>query len=129
MGETAAGKKSTVYEVDNSQAEAEAAAAEALRKKQAEEAEQKAKMQRDLEEIRKKQEAEVAEAKRLKEEEELKRQLELEKSKVPPAPKGMSFIAMKMHLKKNGVDRNRVDNCLGKYELEKLAAECGIEFP
>merc|ERR1711924_510598 len=105
---------------------------------------QKAKMQRDLEEIRKKQEAEeaarkkaeaeaakaeMAEAKRLKEEEELKRQLELEKSKVPPAPKGMSFIAMKMHLKKNGVDRNRVDNCLGKYELEKLAAECGIEFP
>lgn len=148
---SASGVKATVYEVDTTEADAaavreatEKAAAAELRRKQAEEEEHKARLQKDLEELQKKKEAE--EAKRLaaeaadskaamaaaaadREQAALQKQLADAKSVVPAAPKGMSFIKMKMYLKKNGADRSRVDNCLGKYELEKLADELGIEFP
>ena len=164
---SASGVKATVYEVDTTEADAaavreatEKAAAAELMRKQAEEEEHKARLQKDLEELQKKKEAE--EAKRLaaeaadskaamaaaaadREQAALQKQLADAKSVVPAAPKGMSFIKMKMYLKKvtrttapirsfeccvqNGADRSRVDNCLGKYELEKLADELGIEFP
>jgi len=48
--------------------------------------------------------------------------------KAPALARSMSFKAMKQHLKAAGVAKARVDQCMGKYELEKLAEECGISF-
>eukprot|EP00656_Telonema_subtile_P049203 TRINITY_DN6057_c0_g1_i4.p1 TRINITY_DN6057_c0_g1~~TRINITY_DN6057_c0_g1_i4.p1 ORF type:complete len:352 (+),score=103.71 TRINITY_DN6057_c0_g1_i4:112-1167(+) len=49
-------------------------------------------------------------------------------SEKPAAKSGkpMSYMALKKHLKQEGVDPSRVNACLGKYELEQLARECDV---
>eukprot|EP00658_Telonema_sp_P-2_P064947 TRINITY_DN54307_c0_g1_i1.p1 TRINITY_DN54307_c0_g1~~TRINITY_DN54307_c0_g1_i1.p1 ORF type:complete len:533 (-),score=120.65 TRINITY_DN54307_c0_g1_i1:272-1870(-) len=47
-------------------------------------------------------------------------------SKSPARP--TSFMAMKRHLIKAGVDSQRVDQCLGKYELVRLASEHNVSI-
>jgi len=39
------------------------------------------------------------------------------------------FIKMKNFLKSNGIPKDAVDNCLGKYELKKLAEAHNVELP
>lgn len=43
-------------------------------------------------------------------------------------PVGMSFMSMKKQLKQSGVVANRVDQCLDKHELEKLAQEFSVSL-
>ena len=54
---------------------------------------------------------------------------EMEKESILKRYEKHSYLGMKRHLKKQRIPPDRVDECLGKYELKKLADEHAIELP
>ena len=54
---------------------------------------------------------------------------EMEKESILKRYEKHSYLGMKRYLKKQHIPPDRVDECLGKYELKKLADEHAIELP
>jgi len=116
-------------EIARKKAEEEAAEAERLRllEEARLRAEAESQAERDRinaeEAARRKAYQDEIDAKRRAEDEEAEKKRILEKYKLYP------YLGMKKHLKANGIPAKEVDECLGKYELKKLADAHGVELP
>ena len=54
---------------------------------------------------------------------------EAEKTRILNKYEMHSYLGMKKYMKKHNVPQTEIDNCLGKFELKKLADQHGVEIP